>query len=197
MFKQESDAEIWKEIKQDHQGALSELFYRYSDLLLSYCLTITQDRDLIKDCIQELFLDIWKRRDKLAEVEKVKYYLLSVIRRILLRRLKADERKLQIELPHLETSSRSEESKTIEKESLQNQQLYMAEKINLLPERQKEVIYLRYYLGMSHDEICEIMDIRKQAAWNLLSRAIKKLRDIIEDPRTSIILLNILAIPQS
>lgn len=195
MSERKSDGEIWREIKNNQQKALSELFYRYSDLLFSYCYTISKDRAIIKDCIQELFLDIWKRRSELAEVEKVKYYLLRVIRRLLIKRLKADEKKLRVETPSTPTLSESEESRTIAAESLEFQKQYLVEKINLLPERQKEVIYFRYYLGMSHDEISEIMQIKKQATWNLLSRAIKKLREIIEDPRTTFILLNFFTYP--
>ena len=195
MPSQKSDGEIWNNIKENQEQALSELFLRYSDLLLSYSYTISKDRELIKDCIQELFMDIWKRRNKLAEVEKVRSYLLSAIRRLLLRRIKEDGKKLRIEHSAISTFTESEETRTIDKESEEIQKKYLIEKINLLPERQKEVIYLRYYLGMSHEEISQIMQIKKQATWNLLSRAVKKLRLIVKDPRTAMILLYTITLP--
>lgn len=183
-----SDGEIWNEIRQGQEKALSELFFRYSDLLLSYGYTICKDRDLIKDCIQDLFLDIWRRRTKLSQVEQIKYYLFSALRRLILRRLKTDEKRRIIDDPYRDISSQSPEEIRIQGESKELQKQYFSNKLKNLPERQREIIYLRYYQGLSHAEIGQIMQIKKQATWNLLSRAVKKLREIIQDPHPSVIL---------
>ena len=48
-----------------------------------------------------------------------------------------------------------------------------------IPARQKEIIYLRYYLNMGYKEICEIMNIEYQVARNQMANAIKNLKRVI------------------
>jgi RNA polymerase sigma factor (sigma-70 family) len=51
--------------------------------------------------------------------------------------------------------------------------------INRLPERQKEVIYLRYILDFKNEEIAQIINITHQAVRNTLYKAIENLRKTI------------------
>jgi RNA polymerase sigma factor (sigma-70 family) len=48
-----------------------------------------------------------------------------------------------------------------------------------LPNRQREIIYLKYYLNLSYEEICDIMQIQYQVARNQISQAIKTLKSIV------------------
>ena len=50
--------------------------------------------------------------------------------------------------------------------------------LNQLPERQKEVVFLKYYGGFNHTEIAEIMRVNKQSVANLLHRAFTALKKI-------------------
>ncbi|MEL6673128.1 MAG: sigma-70 family RNA polymerase sigma factor [Bacteroidota bacterium] len=172
------DEEIWVAIKENQEKALSALFMKYKSPLLNYGYTITQDRELLKDCIQELFVDLWRRKDKLGHVEKVKSYLFSSYRRLILNRLKVDQKWLRLTHPHANQLIESPEEVTIGTESEEILKRYVKRKINQLPRRQKEIIYLYFYSGLSHDAIAEMLGIKKQASWNLLSRALKKLKEL-------------------
>ena len=48
--------------------------------------------------------------------------------------------------------------------------------INNLPPREREVIFLKYYSGLTSQEIAEVMDINYQSVGNTLQKAIYKLR---------------------
>src|SRR5690625_6672265 len=54
--------------------------------------------------------------------------------------------------------------------------LILQQALNQLTPRQKEVIYLRFYHGLTNPEISGVMDINDQCVRNLLSGAIKRLR---------------------
>ena len=43
-------------------------------------------------------------------------------------------------------------------------------------DRQREVLFLRYYEGLTYEEISEVMDLQYQSIRNLVSRALKKLK---------------------
>ncbi|MEZ4775742.1 MAG: sigma-70 family RNA polymerase sigma factor [Bacteroidia bacterium] len=178
-----NDQVIWNEFRKGNERAFSLLFFRYSDLLLSYGYALAKDRELIKDCIQELFLDIWKRREQLGELEKVNHYLLKAFRRIVLRRVRQDEKRRYMYNPADEFFDLPTEEQIILNEADNFLSEYMADKINHLPQRQKEIIYLKYYQNLSYDEIGEIMGLQQQAAWNLFSRAVNRLREMIPNRR--------------
>ena len=47
--------------------------------------------------------------------------------------------------------------------------------LNLLPKRQKEAIYLRYYEGMSYTEISEVMNLEQSSSYKIIYKAIDAL----------------------
>jgi RNA polymerase sigma-70 factor (ECF subfamily) len=51
--------------------------------------------------------------------------------------------------------------------------------IDQLSNRQKEIIYLKFYQNLSYEEVSEIMNINYQVARNLLHQAIKAMRKIL------------------
>ena len=175
------DQSLWNEIRAGSEQVFSDLFFRYSDLLLNYGYLVAKDRELIKDCIQELFLDVWRRQEALPEAVKVRYYLLKAFRRVLLRRIQQDARRRYDPVPDPDLFDLSREDDIAQSESAYLLRTYLAGKVNELPPRQKEIVYLKYYEDLSYEEICEIMGIRQQAAWNLISRAVKTLRTLVAD----------------
>ncbi|MEZ4829365.1 MAG: sigma-70 family RNA polymerase sigma factor [Bacteroidia bacterium] len=183
MNSRRNDLTHWNEFRQGSERAFSLLFYRYSDLLLNYGYTLTHDRDLIKDCIQELFLDLWRRKNQLAELEKVNAYLLQAFRRVLFRKIRQDEKQRFFQAGSDAGVILPPEDHLIEAESEHIRNEYIADKLNHLPQRQREIIYLKYYQNLTYEEIGEIMGLQQQAAWNLFSRAIHKLREIMTDHR--------------
>ncbi|MEM6804305.1 MAG: sigma-70 family RNA polymerase sigma factor [Bacteroidota bacterium] len=185
MSVKKTDKEIWKAIVSGQEDGLTELFFRYGDMMMGYGISLCTKKELVKDCIQEVFLDIWRRKEKLPKVESVKYYLLTALRRQIFRSLKQDIRNLKREYSLEDFETASFEEVQIEQEQQTFRRKNLLTQILHLPERQREIIYLRFYQGFSHDEICQIMQIKKQAAWNLLSRAIKKLEVLMKNsPKT-------------
>jgi RNA polymerase sigma factor (sigma-70 family) len=71
----------------------------------------------------------------------------------------------------------SPEWSLIEQESLAETTHRVAEALNQLPKRQREVIYLRYYQNLERDEIADIMGVNPQSVSNLLQAAFKTFRE--------------------
>jgi RNA polymerase sigma-70 factor (ECF subfamily) len=64
--------------------------------------------------------------------------------------------------------------------------------LSKLSGRQREIIYLKFYRGMSYEEISEIMDINYQAARNLLSNSLKALRPLLRALVNTMVILTYL-----
>src|SRR5580693_2579278 len=68
--------------------AFLTLYQSHYQALFCYGFSLTANRELTKDCIQELFLEIWKKRPSLnKDVKNVRSYLFTWLRRKISREL--------------------------------------------------------------------------------------------------------------
>lgn len=161
------------------EDSFKQLMKLHVEPLFNYGTKYTEDTELVKDCIQELFVHIWDRKDRLSTEVNPRAYLMASLRRILHRKLQAEERFVR----YVHESSEdyfdfevSVEQKIINNESTQLLIKKLSGVISTLPKRQKEVIYLKFFQNLSRDEIAEIMDNTPQTVSNLIQMALKRLR---------------------
>lgn len=173
-----SDLELWEAFKSGDKDAFSIIYKENIDDLLSYGYRITSDRQLIRDSIQDLFLNLWQTRLKLSSTDSIRFYLYRSLRNKII----GDIRKInhtKIDSTNLFEDiigALSIEDDLIESEQLSEQLLRLKRAIQQLPKRQQEIIQLRYYHDFSFEEIAEMMQINNQSVRNLLHRAITELR---------------------
>jgi len=184
---------IWEAFRAGQDAAFARLFHLYGDTLFHFGYSITTDRALIKDSIQELLCSLWERKTTLPEVTNVKYFLISALRRILLRKIEQQKRftltSFSEEQPittdfSIQITSREED--LIQQEIKEQTQLQLRKVIQSLPPRQREAIHLRYYQGLSYAEMAEVMAVQKSSIGHFIAQAIKALRKSMN--RTMILL---------
>lgn len=175
-----SDLQLWLQLKNGSELALGKLIKKYFNPLQNYGYKFVRDEDFVKDCVQEVFIEVWQRRDRLSTPDSVRAYLLSSVRKRVLREgfrqqiIKEDEPlDLEnnwhfIELPH--------ERLMIEEEHEAQLKHKIGALLNQLPKRQREAIYLQFYQNLEREEIAQIMDIHPQSVSNLLQTAFKLFR---------------------
>ncbi len=154
-------------------GRLMNLYYK---ALLNYGYKFVKNDDFLKDCIQELFINIWNNRARLAVPDSIKADLFVSLKRKIERDIVREpflEELADRLYPHVEFSP---EWWLIREESLALKTRNMADLLNSLPKRQREVIYLKYYEEMSREEISLILSITPQTVSNLLQLAYLHLR---------------------
>ena len=169
---------LWQRFIQGDNDAFSCLYNAYVQMLFRYGLRFTSDSELIKDCIQELFVTLYKNRKRLGTPPaNVKVYLFVSLRNNLLHALKKQSKHERIEQ---ETDSfllePTVEEQFIDNESYRNRQNIVKKILFSLTPRQKEIIYYRYIQELEFEDICSLMQLNYQSAQNLLHRSIKKIR---------------------
>lgn len=170
---------VWKKICSDDKDALGSLFAATFDSLYSYGYRIIPHSEDVRDAIQDVFFQIWKYHDNLTLPDSVRAYLFTSLRRELLNNKKAAERRIEIfntyyieEFDTLINYGSWEEILNLdEKESRE-----LKKAIENLTPRQREVIYLKYFEGLTTDELSQILKMRTQSIYNLVFNAINKLR---------------------
>lgn len=177
-----SNEALWARLREGHQKAIEDL-YRYNyQVLYSYAYKICRDKELSKDCVQDLFVNLWEKRVNLGPVTKVRPYLLQSIWHLLIRRLKAASKNLLLdENAHYDIDMVfSAEGAIVENQmqSDRSRELHMA--LEKLSKRQKQIIFMQYYEGLTIDEIQEITELKYQSIKNLTHRAMLVLRDFFK-----------------
>ena len=178
-IKNTDDFQLWQAFKKGDRTAFEALLNQYYPLLLNYGVRFYRDKEFVKDSVHDLFIEIWNRREHLADVVSVKSYLLQSLRRNIIResgRLKwfreadsiSDDLNFDAEF-NIETYLISRET---ENESLQKLQ----SELQKLTKRQREAIFLRFNQDLSYEEIANIMSINYRSVVNLIHEAIKSIR---------------------
>lgn len=166
----------WKEMVSGDEAAFSALFRKYHVLLVNFGKIYTVSDSLINDAVQDLFSDFWEKRKKLNPDVNVKSYIFGGFRNKLLKRINKRKGFVFREEPIEVEFELSYESLKIETEENKDKILRLNSLLNQLPPKQKEVIYLKYYKGLSNEQIAQILNINYQSVKNHVYRSIIMLR---------------------
>lgn len=173
-----SDSTLWNQLRSGDEEAFSLLFERYYSPLVNYGKTLMSESDIVKDCVQDVFVNIWSYRYKLNDAIAVRAYLLSCVRKRIARYHEREHIFSKVKdvdsLDFLFDFSIEEQLIADETMAIKVQQLNRL--INHLPTRQKEALYLRYHQGLSVEQVAEVLNMNYQSTKNLLHRAILQLR---------------------
>ena len=173
-----SDSSLWNKLRLGDEEAFSSLFERYYSMLVNYGKTLMTGEDRVKDCVQDVFVDIWTYGYKLNEAMVVKAYLLSSVRKRIARLHHREHIFSNIKnTDSLEfLFDFSIEDRLIADETTAKKVEQLNKSINKLSDRQKEAIYLRYHQGLTVDQVADVLNLNYQSTKNLLHRAILQLR---------------------
>ena len=171
-----SDKIIWNKLRNGDQKALEEIYRTYFSVLFDYGKKLSRDENTVEDCIQELFVELWNKRDRLSETNAIKPYLFVSLKRKIFHTIKKLRKTTDTELEerYFDAELAIDEI-LIEKETTSEQKNNLKSAFSELSDRQKEILYLKYYSEMDYEEITRIMEMNYQSARNLVSRAIQKL----------------------
>ncbi|MDR1682411.1 MAG: sigma-70 family RNA polymerase sigma factor [Candidatus Symbiothrix sp.] len=182
------DAHLWQQFLDGGNEAYSALYEKYIDALFAYGVRFTPNRELVKDCIQDVFVKIYSHRNHLKPTDNVKFYLFVALKNILLDYFRGNAA-IQVENDFAEPVFDVEfpvEEQMIADEQEQERSQVMNRVLDALTSRQKEVIYYRYVEGMDLQMICELMQMNYQSVQNLIQRSIKKLKTTIINQKYNI-----------
>ena len=183
---------LWDRYRKGDQQAFEQLYYQHVNALYDYGLRMTRDAPLVEDCIQDLFSDLWEKRAQMSTVHAVRAYLLVSIKRKIIRKL-THEQKCTLQ-PCEELGKYPQDFSPDIIESNEEQLAHLTRAFAQLSDKQKEVIYLRFYNQLSYEEIAEVMCVQVKAIYKLMARAIHTLRIQIGTPVLSFFLFVILAV---
>lgn len=190
----QSDVLVWSQMKAGSEKAYEQLYDKFFPLLFRYGLQFCPERDIVKDCLQDFFIDLYIRRSSLNEVSHVRNYLYTAFRHRIIRQLSVKHLLLEplSATYHFEVTF-SHEHALIHDQLDELRQRKLLNAFKRLSSRQKEAVFLRFYENMSYEEIAAIMKMKKvKYARTLVYRAISVLRECIKNLDGSLTLYSML-----
>lgn len=146
------------------------------DSFIRYCSAVAYGNVELEDLVQDTLLSAYKNFDRIRQKDQFLFYLIRTARNIAIRRRQRSRYKTE----SLEAHKERLMAKGIKPEDVLDVHL-LYQKINRLPEKQRDGIILFEIIGFSIKEIAEIQKSSEGATKTMLSRARKKLRLLMEE----------------
>ena len=175
----------WNNFLSGSDDAFSKIYEKLVRDLFSFGTTFTSDIDLVKDCIQDIFIRIYRNRAKLTQVENVKVYFLVALKNTMIDALKKNRvYQTFIDSYNVEEEfDEPEEERIIAKESYEATQNIVAKYKSVLTKRQQEIIHYRFVDELTIEEISKLLNINYQSIANTIQRSFKKIRNLYSEKR--------------
>lgn len=173
------DNDIWSKFLAGDEDALAIIYNEQYTRLYSYGCKITDDKELVKDCIQDLFLKIYINRSNLRETVNLNTYLIRALKNKLYDKFVTNIEIYSIDaIPFDLTCEEPFFSQFIMNDEDLLQKNKLTKSLKMLSDRQREAIYLKFIQELTYDELSEVLEINYQSAKNLISRTLIKLREV-------------------
>jgi len=173
---------LWTMLRHGERDGLEGLYRHYSEDLFRYGCARGYEIDFVQDAIQEVFIDLWKYHKSLQKADNVKVYLFKSLTHKMFRESKREKKFLTEDL-----KSALEENFFIESIETQIIDVYtdeklkknLADSIDALPFRQKEVILFLFFEKLSYEEVSSLMGINLSSVYTLAWKAIANLKKVV------------------
>lgn len=171
--------ETWQEIRSGNQQALVVLYKDLYQYLLNTGSRLINDQQLLKDMIQELFLEIWVQRAKLPNVQHVKAYMAKALRNRLLNAIRKEARLSMIDEEDIDQNicELSYLDKLLDHQHDKDRRAKLAAALQQLTPRQLELLEMRFFVQMDYEEMEKVLGISRKTIYNIVFRAIEILRE--------------------
>lgn len=169
----------WEGMCMGDKKAFLDLYKRLYRSLFVFGLRVCTDPDVVSDTLNQVFLELWEKHEFLPRVDQVESYLRTILKRKILKQI-GHQQKLDrvisaiakdgelIEIPYEELIVK------IQSDDLVKRRLSQAlEKLSL---QQHKLIQLRFYEGLSYEDIARLNVMTVRTAYNTIYEALKILR---------------------
>ena len=175
------ESALWHRFQQGDSDALGRLMAMHYPALFHYGSRFTRNTDSIRDGMQDVFVELWNRREnlRLLATGQVKPYLMTMLRRLLHEQPLDQEGFTLVQLTDESAqlpATYSPEEQLITDERHSHTSHRIRQLIDRLPPRAREAVHLRFFDNLDRVAVAQIMGISEQSVSNLLQEAFRLLR---------------------
>lgn len=190
LYKNHSDAQLIALLIEDDQVAFDELYERYFSRLFNYTYEKTGDRFTAQEVVQELFINLWQQRKRIAVFGTVSAYIFASAKHLIIDQY----RKQAIRTRHADLfttaqvliSDQTEEQVRVN-ELQENYERFLLQ----LPDKCRQVFTLSRQ-GFANREIADQLSISEKTVEQHITKALRLLRQHLPEHLTLLLFLALL-----
>lgn len=179
----ESELGLWRRFKAGDESAFIAIYQRFVNELFQLGTQFTADDDLVKDCLQDFFIEIRQKRQNLSDTDNIRLYVFKSFRRRVLAYAARKTKYISREDVGFSASfpvelAADEKIINAQFDELQLQKLNAA--LQKLPSKEREALYYFYFQNMSYQEIANIFNYdHVSSARRLMYKSLNKLKKLL------------------
>lgn len=169
---------LWSDIRNGNVTAFTNLYKAYYQFLFSYGFKVSGNKDMTKDWIHEIFLELWNRHEQLPAVEHVGFYLKTWLKRKIMRGLPREQMAAirAMEASDNLYSGHSYEELLVQLQTSREVKQQVEKAMTQLSPRQLEVIRMKFFEEMSYEQIAAATHAAPRTVYNQVYESLKALR---------------------
>lgn len=170
------DAELLKLLRLDDRKAFELLYKKYSGKIYYAAYNLFRDKDVCEDLVQELFIDLWTKRNEL-NITSLEWYLKVAIKNRVLMYIRTQRATLDISAIEMLAGKYNTDSRLLGHDISR----LLDDNVAQLPEKCRQVFTLSRKECLSNKEIAARLGISVKTVENQMTIALRYLRSGLSD----------------
>ena len=168
----------WNLFRAGNKDAFEHIYRMHINSLYGYGRHFSKEINVVEDCVQDMFIELWSRRSNLGDTDNVKGYLFLSLRRRIIKQVKVSKNiSLEEDMSKLNFDAELSIDHIMINEELTNEQSTLLKNaFETLSPNQREILYLKFHQDIDSKDIAVMLDINYQSVRNAISRALIKMR---------------------
>lgn len=148
-------------------------------MLFAYGSKITRDRELVKDCIQDIFLDLQRLNPNLHHPDYIEFYLFKSLKNAIFQRFKENKKteSLPVDEMIIFDLQFNIEQDIFDLESDRLRMEKLKEILQTIDPQKRELLFLKFNTGLNYGEIGQLLNINPDTVKKQVYRILDHLRN--------------------
>lgn len=173
--------DLVEKISNGNEQAFQKLFIEYYTALVNFAYSYLKSKSKAESVVQEVFADFWEERESLDPSKNIETYLFQAVKfksyDVLKHKKVVNKYRSALKYKKIVETDQKSENDGPNKKLIEEVQ----KAIKSLPDRAKRVFVLHRKEGLTYKEIAYVMDISKKTVESQMSRALKLLRNKLDE----------------
>jgi RNA polymerase sigma-70 factor (ECF subfamily) len=177
-----------QKIQISNQKEFQQIYLKFFNGLSNYAFSILKDKDSAKDVVQEVFLDLWRKRKELQIKTSIDAYLLRSVKFKSIDYIRKASTKQQY-AASVSAQAIDYSDQLYDEDDLEERKQRISYAIAQLPPKCRKAFLMSRLQGFTYKEIAQEMNVSVKTIENQISRAFKLLRNLLNDLRSIVFLI--------
>ena len=158
------------------EKTFESIFHAFQPKVKGFLRSFVQDKSIADDLVQEVFINLLKKKDDLLEIKDLDSYIFITAKNVLWHYIKDKDRHRNVPMESI--SCEGNEFRQVEQDAEELERIIL-EFVGKMPWRRQECFRLSRFENLSNDMIAVRMGISKRTVETHISAALKELRRMI------------------